>query len=74
MPPANLAQGSLKAGRSPGQIYLRIAAGIPGGQSDWLMPPFGYLSADEIWSVVDYLEAGILPRQAVAPAAVGAAR
>lgn len=59
--PANLALGNLKAGRQPEQIYLRIAAGIPGGESGWVMPPFGYMDPDEMWSIVDFLENKILP-------------
>ena len=58
---ANLAAGELKAGRNSEQIYLRIAAGIPAGNNGWLMPPFGFLSDEEIWAVVHYLETAILP-------------
>ncbi|MCH8861144.1 MAG: respiratory nitrate reductase subunit gamma [Proteobacteria bacterium] len=61
VPPANLAEGRLKTGRDPEQIYLRIAAGIPDGQSGSLMPAFSYFSGDEIWAVVDFLESEMLP-------------
>lgn len=64
--PANLAEGHIKAGRDPEQIYLRIAAGIPGGESGWLMPPLNYLEPEEIWSLVDFLEDKILPPQRLA--------
>ncbi|MFQ5563458.1 MAG: respiratory nitrate reductase subunit gamma [Parvularculaceae bacterium] len=63
VPPANLARARLKAGRDPEQIYLRIACGIPGGGGVWLMPPFGYLTNEEIWAIVDYLETEIFPRE-----------
>jgi mono/diheme cytochrome c family protein len=59
--PTNLAQGELKAGRDSDQIYLRVAAGIPGGESGFLMPPFDFLSPEETWALVEYLEAEILP-------------
>ncbi len=61
VPPANLAEGRLKTSRDPEQIYMRIAAGIPGGESGSLMPSFSYLSSDEIWSLVDFLEREIMP-------------
>ena len=59
--PANLAIGMLKSGRDLKQIYLRIASGISGGKAGSpLMPPFP-LPAEQIWSIVGYLDASILP-------------
>ena len=55
--PANLAEDEPKTGREPNQLYNRIAAGIPGGKIDLLMPPFSKgLSSRQIWAIVDYLE------------------
>lgn len=65
--PADLAAGKVKAGRDPTQLYFRIAAGIPNG-ADWLMPSFGFLSPEDIWAIVDYLESSILPKENVAAA------
>ena len=59
--PANLAAGEVKAGTDPVQLYYRIAAGVPNGDAP-LMPPFSYLTPDEIWALVAYLRAEILPR------------
>ena len=57
--PRDLTRGQLKAGRSPEQIYLRTKLGVPG-----LMPPMGAgLPPEQIWSIVRYLEASVLPRQ-----------
>lgn len=56
VPPADLAAGELKTGIEPEQMYRRIAAGIPGGDGIWLMPPFNYLADEEIWALVSYLE------------------
>ncbi len=59
VPVRDLTSGVLKAGRSPEQIYLRIKLGVPG-----LMPPMGAgLPPEQIWSIVRYLEASVLPRQ-----------
>jgi mono/diheme cytochrome c family protein len=59
VPPRDLTNGDLKAGRSPEQLYLRIKLGVPG-----LMPPMGAgLPPEQIWSLVRYLETSILPRQ-----------
>ena len=59
VPPGNLASGELKAGRSSEQIYMRIKVGVPG-----LMPPMGAgLSPDQVWSIVRYLEASVMPGQ-----------
>jgi nitrate reductase gamma subunit len=60
VPPADLAAGQLKAGRSPEDLYWRITAGIlPSG-----MPPVGAgLSVAERWSLIEYLQSEILPRQ-----------
>lgn len=57
--PSKLAEGKPKTGRDPHQLYLRIAAGIPGGKVNWLMPPFGQgLSSRQIWALVSYLVKG----------------
>jgi nitrate reductase gamma subunit len=59
VPPRDLTTGQLKAGRSPEQIYLRIKTGAPP-----MMPPMGAgLPPEQVWSIVRYLEASILPRQ-----------
>ncbi len=63
VPPADLTRGQFKAGRDPGQIYMRIAAGIPGGEGGSLMPSFSYLSPGEIWSLVDFLENELMPQR-----------
>lgn len=63
--PANLADGQVKAGLDPVQLYLRIAAGIPNGDAP-LMPSFGYLTPEEIWAIVGFLEAEILPKERLA--------
>lgn len=60
VPPANLALGRVKAGTDPLQLYYRIAAGIVGDDSV-LMPPFGSLGQEQIWSVVAYLKTDLLP-------------
>lgn len=59
--PADLKGGRLKTGGDAEQLYLRIAAGIPGGESAWFMPPFSYLSDQEIWSIIDFLESDMTP-------------
>jgi nitrate reductase gamma subunit len=61
LPPANLAAGEVKAGADPVQLYYRVAAGIPNGNTP-LMPAYGYLSSEEIWSIVAHLRRNILPR------------
>lgn len=66
--PADLSAGRTKAGLDSDQVYLRIVAGIPGGDVGWLMPPLNYLEPDEIWAVVDYLETNIFPKAAMASA------
>ncbi len=59
VPPRELTSGQLKGGRSPEQLYLRIKVGVPG-----LMPAMGAcLPPDQIWSIVRYLEASVLPSQ-----------
>ncbi|MGB0129357.1 MAG: c-type cytochrome, partial [Rhodocyclaceae bacterium] len=64
--PRNLDAGTLKGGPSATQIYYRIAAGIPAGQGNWLMPPQnGNLSPDKIWALVSYLESEVLPRGSI---------
>ena len=63
--PANLAAGQVKAGVDPVQLYLRIAAGIPNGDAP-LMPSFSYLSPEEIWALVGFLEAEVLPKGTLA--------
>jgi nitrate reductase gamma subunit len=62
LPPANLAAGEVKAGSDPVQLYYRIAAGIPNGDAP-LMPPFSYLTPEEIWALVAYLRSEVLPRE-----------
>jgi nitrate reductase gamma subunit len=64
--PADFTKGKLKAGRDPQQLYLRIMAGIPGDDSDWLMPPHDFLTTEEVWALIDYLESEILPEAEVA--------
>ena len=59
IPPANLAEGQLKLSHTPEELYRRIAVGIPGTG----MPGFGQMSDREIWSMVAYLEANVLPPQ-----------
>lgn len=61
LPPADLAAGEVKAGADPVQLYYRIAAGIPNGNTP-LMPSYGHLSPDQIWAIVAYLRHNILPR------------
>lgn len=67
--PRDFSKGQLKAGKEPEQIYLRIAAGIPP-----VMPTFKEtFKPEEIWSIVEFVEAelltGNLARQmAAAPA------
>ncbi len=57
VPPRDLTSGELKAGRSSEQLYTRIRVGVPG-----LMPPMGAgLTPQQIWSIVRYLEASVLP-------------
>lgn len=56
--PADLADGRIKDGATPKQLYLRIAAGIPPG----LMPSFSStLSPHDIWSIVTYLRSDVIP-------------
>lgn len=65
--PANLAAGMLKAGSDGEQVYVRIAAGIPGGKAGPLMPAFGErVPPQDIWAIVMFLQDRILPRSAVA--------
>jgi respiratory nitrate reductase gamma subunit len=60
--PANLAAGAVKAGRSPAQLYFRIAAGIPDGPGAYIMPSYRTtLTHDDTWALVAYLESRILP-------------
>ena len=59
--PRKLVSEPLKGGSSPAQIYRRIAAGIPGGDGEWLMPPFAGLGPESLWALVSYLEAEVLP-------------
>ena len=67
LPPANLLGGGLKAGSSPMQLYYRVAAGISAGDT-MLMPPFDYLTPEEIWSIVVYLREEVLPKDETAAA------
>ncbi len=59
--PRDFTTGELKAGSSPEQIYLRIAAGIrPSG-----MPSFReQLAPEEIWSIVRYVREDLMPDKA----------
>lgn len=66
--PSNLASGAIKGGAGSAQLYQRIAAGIPGGDGQYLMPPFADLGPEQIWALVTYLEAELLPRRFVADA------
>lgn len=59
--PRNLASEPIKGGSLPTQLYVRIAAGIPDGKDRWLMPRFRELGPEKIWSLVDYLQAEVLP-------------
>ncbi len=72
--PADLSSGMLKSGRDLKQIYLRIASGIPGGKAgSRLMPPFP-LPAEQIWSIVGYLDKSILPPRPPGISANGSSR
>jgi respiratory nitrate reductase gamma subunit len=64
--PRNLVSDPIRGGSSPAQLYRRIAAGIPGGKDQWLMPQFRDLGPNKIWALVSYLEAEILPSQRAA--------
>jgi respiratory nitrate reductase gamma subunit len=67
--PRNFTAGTLKGGPSATQVYYRIAAGIPAGDGNWLMPPQnGNLSPDKIWAVIAYLESEVLPGGSLAEA------
>ncbi len=65
VPPRNLRIEPLKGGPSAKQLYYRIAAGMPrakiGDRIEWLMPSYPFLSPEQVWALVDYLEADILP-------------
>jgi len=61
--PRKLVSEPLKGGSSPAQVYRRIAAGIPGGNGEWLMPPFNALGPENIWALISYLEADVLPAE-----------
>jgi high-affinity iron transporter len=65
LPPANLAAGEIKAGADSTQLFYRIAAGVPNGATP-LMPAFGYLAPDDIWSIVAYLRREVIPISATA--------
>jgi respiratory nitrate reductase gamma subunit len=58
----NLVSEPLRGGASPAQVYRRIAAGMPMGDGEWLMPPLAALGSNNIWAVISYLEAEILPQ------------
>jgi mono/diheme cytochrome c family protein len=68
--PRKLVSEPLKGGSSPAQVYRRIAAGIPGGNGEWLMPPFAALGPENIWAVISYLEADVLPAETLASKAL----
>ena len=49
--PRNLRTGIYRGGRRPIDLYRRIRAGIKGTP----MPPFGTLSDEEVWDLVNYV-------------------
>jgi len=60
--PADLAAGDIKAGDSAEQVYLRIAAGIPGGYAGTdVMLNFSQLPQEDLWALVHYLKTQIMP-------------
>jgi nitrate reductase gamma subunit len=60
--PADLAAGDIKAGDSAEQVYLRIAAGIPGGYAGTdVMLNFSQLPQEDLWALVHYLKTAIMP-------------
>jgi nitrate reductase gamma subunit len=60
--PADLAAGNIKAGDSAEQVYLRIAAGIPGGYAGTdVMLNFSKLPEADLWALVHYLKSEIMP-------------
>lgn len=72
--PADLSRGMLKSGRDLEQIYLRIASGIPGGKAGSPLMPAFPLPAEQIWSIVGYLDASILPPRPPGISANGSSR
>jgi hypothetical protein len=71
VPPRNLASDPIKGGAAPAQLYQRIAAGIPAGDGEWLMPQFGYLGPKKIWALIFFLEKEVLPPRQTANATAG---
>ncbi len=66
--PADLAAGDIKAGDDAEQVYLRIAAGIPGGYAGTdVMLDFGNLPEADRWALVHYLKAVIMPQTGEGP-------
>jgi nitrate reductase gamma subunit len=59
---ANLANGELKLGSSPEDIFMRITAGIPGGAGgSELMMSFSGMPVEDRWAIVHYVMEEILP-------------
>lgn len=64
VPPADLTSGPFKAGPySPEALYLRIAAGLGGGKNGPLMPAYYSLPSEDLWALVHYLRAEVLPAE-----------
>lgn len=70
VPPRHFGRDALRGGSSPTAVYRRIAAGAPDGAENWLMPPFGHLEAEEIWAIVAFMEAKLLPPRTLVTASV----
>ena len=68
--PHDLRKDPLKGGSTQKQLYYRLAAGIPRADGEWLMPSYGNLPPQQIWALIAYLEAEILPKPLVADASV----
>jgi mono/diheme cytochrome c family protein len=66
--PRNLVADAIKGGAGSTQLYTRIAAGIPAGDGQYLMPQWAELGPEKIWALVSFLEAELLPRRTVADA------
>lgn len=63
--PRDLVGKELRLARNSSQLYTRVAAGMPDGPSNWLMPPFAVLEPEEIWAIVSYVEAGLMRKRLV---------
>ena len=62
--PRNLSAGEFKVGGSSEDLYTRISLGVPGGAGMQLMMNFSFLTEEERWAIVHFLEAKILPAPA----------